>query len=57
MIVLNLVKTALRLRAITLLLESSYIEIGRCNKVVFRWVSYFIIKEIVIVVSITIDLL
>jgi hypothetical protein len=57
MMVLDPVKTALRLGAITLLPESSYIEIGRCGKVVFRRVSYFVIEEVVVVVSITIDLL
>ena len=55
MIVLDLVKTALRFRAITLLSESSYVEISRYGKVVFRWVSYLVIEEIIVVVSITID--
>jgi hypothetical protein len=57
MIVLDLVKTALRLRAITLLPELSYIKISQYGKVVFRQVSYFVIKEIVVIVSITINLL
>jgi hypothetical protein len=57
MIVLDLVKTALRLRAITLLPKLSYIKISQYSKVVFKQVLYFVIKEIVVVVSITINLL
>jgi hypothetical protein len=48
--VLNLVKTILRLRAITPLPESSCIEISRCGEVVFRRVSYFAVEEVIIVV-------
>ena len=58
MMVLNLVKTTLRLRAITLLPESSYIKISQYSKVVFRRVSYFAVEEIIIiVVSIVVNLL
>jgi hypothetical protein len=57
MMILDLVKTALRLRAVTLLPESSYIEIGQHGKVVFRQVPYFVIEEITVVVSIIINLL
>jgi hypothetical protein len=48
--VLDPVKMALRLRAKMLLPESSYIEIGRYSDIVFRRVSYFVIKEIVVVI-------
>lgn len=58
MMVLDPVKTILRLRAVTQLPESSYIEIGRRAKVVFRRVSYFAVEEIIIiVVSIIVNLL
>ena len=54
MIVLDLVKTTLRLRAVTLLPKSSYIKISLCGDIVLRRVSYFVIKVVVFVVSVTI---
>jgi hypothetical protein len=44
--VLDPIKTALQLGAITFLPESSYIEIGRCGEVAFSRVSYFAVEEI-----------
>lgn len=37
--------------------ESSDIKISRCGEVVFRRVSYFVLIGIIVVVSITVDLL
>jgi hypothetical protein len=57
MIVFDLVKIALRIRAVTLLPELSYIEISRCSDIVFRRVSYFVFEEIIVDVRITVDFL
>src|SRR2546429_440253 len=58
MMLLDPVKTVLRLRAVTLLPESSYVEVGRCGNVVLRWVSYFTVENvIVVVVGVVVDLL
>jgi hypothetical protein len=57
MIILDLVKIVLRIRAITLLLESSYIKINYYSEIVFRQVLYFVFEEIIIDIRITIDLL
>jgi hypothetical protein len=54
--VLDLFKTVVRLEAIILLPEPSYIEIGQCVDVVFGRVSCFVIEETV-AVSIIVDLL
>jgi hypothetical protein len=47
----------LRLRAVALLPKSSYIEIALCSEVVFRRMSYFVFEELIVDVSITINLL
>jgi hypothetical protein len=45
MMFLNPIKTVLSLRTITLLPESSYIEVVRFGYVVLRWVLYFAVKS------------
>lgn len=47
---LNPVKTVLSLRAVSLLPESSYIEVVRFGNIVLRRVSYFALKKVVVVV-------
>lgn len=54
---LDLVKSILRLGAITLLPGLFYIEIGSYGKVKFSWVLYFILEEIIVYIRITINII
>jgi hypothetical protein len=58
MMLLDSVKSVLRLRAVTLLPESSHIEVVRFGNVVLRRVSYFAVEDvIVVIVGVVVDLL